>query len=340
MNNDFNFILTSNTLTAQLDDGREFTWQKSHADYEKVVGMLKKGTTSADLSKVMDVAERITHAAAGYDDITIVGDAVYYQGAVVENTLCRRIIDMTAQGFDVGPMVAFLRNLMDNPRSSSVRELYGFLEKSNMPITPDGHFIAYKIVRADYRDVYTGTMDNSPGQTVAMPANKVDDDRNRTCSSGLHVCAKGYLPHYGSGSRDRIVICKINPAHVVSVPVDYNDAKMRVHQYVVIGELNDKDKAGVFETRAVFKTADHSGYASWHEDDGYGPSADLDDDSDLPENEEEEEDNAADGDAQANLFVRDSYDSTMYYPATVQDIRDGDTLYVYDTVEHDYKKVK
>jgi len=42
------------------------------------------------------------------------------------------------------------------------------------------------------------------------------------------------LNHFGG---ERIVIVKINPADVVSIPSDYNDAKGRTCRYEVIGEL-------------------------------------------------------------------------------------------------------
>jgi hypothetical protein len=44
-----------------------------------------------------------------------------------------------------------------------------------------------------------------------------------------------YLGHFGG---ERTVIVKINPADVVSIPSDYNDAKGRACRYEVIGELN------------------------------------------------------------------------------------------------------
>jgi len=104
-----------------------------------------------------------------------------------------------------------------------------------MPITPDGHFLAYKKVRANYKDVHSGTMDNSVGQIVEMERHEVDDNKDVTCSTGLHFCGMSYLSCFGG---DRTVIVKINPADVVAIPSDYNDAKGRACRYEVIGELN------------------------------------------------------------------------------------------------------
>jgi hypothetical protein len=104
--------------------------------------------------------------------------------------------------------------------------------------------LAYKKVREDYKDIHSGTMDNSVGQIVEMERNQVDDDKDRTCSTGLHFCSKDYLPYFGTGPGSRVVILKINPADVVSIPSDYNDSKGRACKYEVIGEMEvDADRA-------------------------------------------------------------------------------------------------
>ena len=144
---------------------------------------------------------------------------------------------MYKDGFDITPLLAFYSNLILNPSKTAQEELYSFLEKSNLPITPDGHFLAYKKVRGDYKDCHTGTIDNSVGQKVFMSRNEVDDDRNNLCSTGLHFCSLDYLRHFGG---ERIMILKINPLHVVSIPRDYNDSKGRCCFYEVIGELDPK----------------------------------------------------------------------------------------------------
>jgi hypothetical protein len=86
-------------------------------------------------------------------------------------------------------------------------------------------------------------MDNSIGKIVEMERNEVDDNKDQTCSTGLHFCSQDYLPHFGNGYDSRVVILKINPADVVSIPSDYNNAKGRACKYEVVGEIgNDGDK--------------------------------------------------------------------------------------------------
>lgn len=188
----------------------------------------------------------------------------------MRNALTDKIIQMTEEGFSVEPLVNFMDNLMLNPSMTAVNELYRFLEVGQLPITPDGHFLAFKKVKDDYMDVHSGTVLNKPAPlltdneraampvtcgkrkevtvdlvndetVVSMPRNAVDDQRSRHCSHGLHFCSKDYLKEF-TGSR--ILIVKINPADVVSIPSDYNDTKGRTWRYIVVAELeSDPDHA-------------------------------------------------------------------------------------------------
>jgi hypothetical protein len=75
-----------------------------------------------------------------------------------------------------------------------------------------------------------------------MKRNMVDDDPESTCSRGLHFCSQNYLGFYGRG---RTMIVKVNPRDVVSIPVDYKNAKGRACRYEIYGEL----EASSFSTR-------------------------------------------------------------------------------------------
>jgi hypothetical protein len=72
-----------------------------------------------------------------------------------------------------------------------------------------------------------------------MDRSNVDDDSQRTCSSGLHVCADSYLDGFANSVNNRTVVVKVNPRDVVAVPYDYNFAKMRCCRYEVISEITD-----------------------------------------------------------------------------------------------------
>jgi hypothetical protein len=199
----------------------------------------------------------------------------------MHNALTKRMVAMIQEDFPVEPLIAFMENLMDNPSKRAVNELYGFLEKNTLPITSDGCFLAYKKVRQDYFDVHSGTVLNKPAAymtdedtaaleeavgknnevtvavedgvtVVSMERNLVDDDQNRTCSTGLHFCSQDYLNSFGG---ERIVILKINPRDVVSIPNDYNDSKGRCARYEIVDEI-DKDKADEAFAKSVQEAAE------------------------------------------------------------------------------------
>jgi hypothetical protein len=250
----FPFIIQGNNVTVVIGN-KPHTISKTHITYQKVVDAIKAG----DWETVQNVIEpKKVVLDFGQGRVSVKGETLYWDGEVFAGALAARMVTMLQEGFTIEPLVKFMENLMDNPSKRSVDELYTFLEKNNLPITPDGHFLAYKKVRGDYKDCYSGTMDNSPGQVLTMQRNKVDDNQNNTCSYGLHFCSQEYLKHFGG---ERVVIVKINPADVVSIPNDYNFTKGRTCRYEVVGEVGVNPEDEVEFTQPVQTNANSNTYA-------------------------------------------------------------------------------
>lgn len=226
------YIIQGNNIVVVIGN-KSYTVSKTHLTYQKVLDAIKAQDWEA-VKAVVDPKKVVLNYGKG--NVSVQGETLYWKGEQLNGGLAVRMIQMLQDGFPIEPMVAFMENLFTNPSKRAVTELYGFLEKNNLPITPDGHFLAYKKVRKDFLDIHSGTMDNSVGKVLEMERNAVDDDKDRTCSTGLHFCGMSYLPHFGGGD-SRTVIVKINPRDVVSIPSDYNDAKGRACRYEVIGEL-------------------------------------------------------------------------------------------------------
>lgn len=228
-------IIYNSNFISMMIDGESVTVNSDHPNFGKVREQYKKDPRDGDaLMELINVPKYVAKTTGGR--VEIKDDAVLYDGKVVHNFLATRMIEMLRDGFDITPLMNFLENLMNNPSKTAIDELYKFLEHAKIPVTEDGCFLAYKKVRGDFKDIYTGTMDNSPGQILEMPRNSVDDRRDNTCSTGLHFAALSYMPHYGAGSGNKIVIVKVNPKDVVSIPSDYNNAKGRACRYEVVGE--------------------------------------------------------------------------------------------------------
>ena len=224
------YIWQGDNITLVVNN-QSYTVHSTHINYSKLVTAIK----NSDWDSIVNLVEpKKVVLEYGEGNISIQGDKMFWKDYELHSAIVSRMISMLQNGFNIEPLVLFMDNLMENPSRSAVEELYEFLEHCNLPITPDGHFLAYKRVRDDFMDVYTGTIDNSPGKTVEMPRFMVDDNRSNTCSKGLHFCSISYLNCY---SGERVIIVKINPRDVVSIPIDYNFAKGRACKYTVISEL-------------------------------------------------------------------------------------------------------
>jgi len=205
-----------------------------HINYKMILEALPTATAE-ELLDIVDVEKAVANFSDGL--VEIKNGQVTYEGEVVHGSISKRILEFMSKGLPFEPLVTFLNNLMENPSMQSQKELYDFLEHEHLPITEDGHFLAYKAVRSDYMDKYVGKFDNHVGQVCQMTRSKVDDDRGRGCSNGLHAGALNYVASYGNvDAGDRIVIVKINPKDVVSVPSDCNCEKLRTCRYEVVGE--------------------------------------------------------------------------------------------------------
>lgn len=156
----------------------------------------------------------------------------------VDNRMCEKIKQMINEGFNASSLVEFIVKLNSNPSFRVVNELYDFLQNNDLPITDDGCFLAYKRVDQDYFDYHTHTFDNHIGKTCSMLRNQVDDNSENTCSRGLHFCSLEYLSSF---TGCRIMIVKVDPRDVVSIPKDYNNTKGRCCKYEVIDEVPEND---------------------------------------------------------------------------------------------------
>jgi len=286
------YIKTKDHLTVSFSDGETATVYPSHPRYRDIIAALTAKDyesvrkLSIPTAAVQDKINKVTKRGIG--SVVLKAGVVYYNDKPIHNTLTDRIVAMANEGFDIEPMCKFLSNLKDNPSFRAVNELYGFLEKGNLPITEDGYFLAYKRVRQDYTDVHSGKFSNAIGQVVEMARNEVNEDPNQTCSQGLHFCSRDYLPHFAAEAGNRTVILKINPADVVAIPTDYQNTKGRTCRYEVIGELehnNEKPLEGAFRPsdnyQAPADTSDDDD-EDWNDDDWV-------DDSDWNEDEDEEQ---------------------------------------------------
>ena len=98
-------------------------------------------------------------------------------------------------------------------------------DKSNVPV---------------YTDKYSHTMTIVLGEPVYMVRKECDGDPEQDCSVGLHTGCTDYVNRYADGC-DAVLVCYVNPAHVISVPKS-ECSKMRVSEYFPVAVATYKDK--------------------------------------------------------------------------------------------------
>ncbi|AND76211.1 hypothetical protein MX01_266 [Escherichia phage MX01] len=230
-------IWNASSKFVSITEGRT-VWNTTNKNkhFDAIVQALKESRFD-DAIKLISIKEAVKAFVKG--NVRIEGGRLVYQGIELRSGLIDRIITSMENGEDFEFYLPFLENLLENPSEKAVQRLFDFLVANDIKITEDGHFITWKVVNSDYTDCRTGTFDNSPGKPVKMPRSRVNDDDEVTCSSGLHVCSRSYIGHFGNSSC-KVVSCKVNPRDVVSIPVDYGDAKMRVCYYEVLEDVTEQ----------------------------------------------------------------------------------------------------
>lgn len=226
------YLITDNTITIVSD--KPHTISRDNPEWENVLGLIQQGYFDLAID-AMSPAKVLEAYTAG--NLVILGDIIYRNGEIVEHAVVPHILTLKDTGMDVMPMLRFLDRLLANPSARSRNQTWRFVATNNITITQEGSLVFYKKVKDDYYDIHTGSsFCYQPGTTHSMDRTKVDDDPESVCSFGLHVCSYEYLKSFGGS---RILLVEVDPADIVSVPIDYNNSKLRVCKLKVLREITD-----------------------------------------------------------------------------------------------------
>lgn len=231
-------VVASNNFISITKGKTTYNADKSHHNFKEALAEIKTGS----IQKALDLIN-VTRSVEVYfhGQFRIEGGIVYYKDIVLNNSLTKRVIDAIKEKQPFTHLLNFFEKCTKNPSRKAVERLFDFLNHNDIEITKDGDFLAWKRVDDNYRDLYSGKFDNSVGKVVKMKREDVDDNDEVTCSRGLHVASESYIPHYGRG-RGRIIKTKVNPRHVVSIPIDYEHAKLRCCRYRVVKDVTEEFK--------------------------------------------------------------------------------------------------
>lgn len=243
------FMISGDGNITFIANGKQYFIEPSHQNYQKVLDNLK--SDEVDESVLVNLVEKLTSVKSAvsnlpFGEVAVVGNQVIYKDEngeeeILHGSVVERLLSMVENNLPVEGLINFIKKCMMNPDYHIIADsgLFDFLDHQYLPICEDGDFLAYKAVREDFTDKHTGTFDNSVGSTVKERRNKVDTNRAKGCSSGLHAGTYEYASGF-AGSSDKVVIVKINPMNVVSIPTDCSCQKLRCCEYYVLKEMEDK----------------------------------------------------------------------------------------------------
>jgi hypothetical protein len=263
MKNTLSYVINSRNNTpisvSAYINGRSANLNSGHANFQHAIKELAKENPSiTKLQQYFDLGGALSKYSNG--SVTISGGVVSYNGQPVHNLISDRIVAFMQDGLPYKPLVAFLQNLMQNPSSRARNEAYRFLEALNnqangtpcITLTSDGCFLAYKGVTSDFYSISNGSLVpvkgtakegkifNGVGEYIEVDRGNVDDNCNNTCSYGLHVGSYSYASGF-AGSTGKIVLVKVNPKDIVSIPTDCGAQKCRACAYEVVDVVENNN---------------------------------------------------------------------------------------------------
>ena len=232
-------VMTGNGNLIATIDNRNYQVTSEHMSYSDLFEAFKNNDAEAFV-RLYDVKQRVESYCTDGVGVVVDGERVLYNGVELNNAIVDTIKNMMRHDLDPAPMVKFLERAINMGGGSYrvLHELWNFIEACGLTVTEDGCFLAYKTVNDDYTDKYSGRFENVVGAEHRMPRFEVDDNCERHCSHGFHVGGLAYAGPGGwyNGPNDKVLICKVAPEDVVSVPTDHSFQKLRCCAYTVVGE--------------------------------------------------------------------------------------------------------
>lgn len=293
MNNIIKHTISTDSITL-YHKGKNYSVHRSNPNFKLVTRALennKNGTATPE-----DVIRSVSHegivdwinsyaaTAPNSKPIKYVNNVFFFGDKALPTAIANRIRALAQEGTDPTPIFRFCERFMRNPSQRSIDQLWAFLDRSGIPFDDDGCFLAYKAVREDLYDVHSGTILNKVGAVIKMDRALVNDDPNAHCHVGLHVGALEYVRKFGP----RVLIVKVDPMNVVSVPNDYDCMKMRVCEYTVVGHFLEQMSSTVQSTQKTVAIPTETEYDDFEEED-LDNEDEFNSDSDEPEDDPEEE---------------------------------------------------
>lgn len=244
------------------DDFSTVVVDSTHADYEDILDLLQDSTADtteqeASLRGILQTFVPIGQKLRSLSDRVTYNDGyVFYNHEPIDDQLANIIKSLVEEGDDIKlrSLINFLEKLYAGASETGRRNLFRWISDRHLTISSDGDFLAYKgvqVIDGESRSINTGTsyvnnvrhsgtIPNPLNGIITMPPSEVVENEDIYCGPGLHA---GTWEFASQWARGRVLLVKINPADVISVPKDCEGQKIRVCRYVVM-EATEQPLAG------------------------------------------------------------------------------------------------
>lgn len=207
------------------------------------------------MSPVARVKREISSSFYLSNNMTIQRGILKFGDFVLEETLSNHMLSLLNENNTPKDeklwksYVTFLDNLHQNVNEDIRTQLFRWMDYENRAgngfgITEDGCIVGYKGCQGTILEPMssfsgtaivdgveiTGKIPNKVGSVVSMPRSAVQYDPEVGCSTGLHVGTRDYAVNWAP----ILLLVKVNPRDIVSVPYECDSQKIRVCEYTVL----------------------------------------------------------------------------------------------------------
>lgn len=237
-----------------LDTGDIATIPETHEAFQQIIDLTLSGAGDDEIRDLVNIVlgakKRLTTLS---ERVSIQSNELFFDGDPISGALVETIIELFGKNSSkLGSVVNFLEKVKTNPDISSIDGLWKWIERGDLVLTEDGDFLAYKGMsgtgaartsRSSGKafvngEEVEGQIPNPDGAVISMPRSKVDDGGYQACSTGLHAATHDFARGFAQGGD--VVLIKVNPRDVVSVPKDESFQKLRVCRYTVLHAVSGR----------------------------------------------------------------------------------------------------
>jgi len=232
-----NHLITPQNVTLMFTEGFPVIINRADPLFNKVLTAIRLKNFELIPAMVDKPTQIMEHTKGKF---TVNDGIIVIDGEELPIELSDKLLEFVDGDVETRALENYWNNLKRNPSETSKKDLFRFMRANKMPITASGCFVAYKKVDVNYYDFYTHKILNAPGKVIKFERKNVNENREQTCSYGLHVAAYEYANVHYHGGKGVLLEVEVNPKDVVAVPPDYKEQKMRVCRYRVLGVATDE----------------------------------------------------------------------------------------------------